>query len=365
MKTVSYHVGIDLHKEVAQICVLDAKGENARYERRRLETPQAGREFVESLLGFKEGGRLVVEALGLNRWFVNACKGAGLDIVVADAAKLALKRSGKKTDKRDSYELARRLFLGDIDRSALTYYPTEEEYAGRRLVRSRHALGRLRLSMGNQIRSMLRAYNLGDPALLHTKKTLAWLRALTFGQPDLTSAFQAWVEGFAALTTQIAALSKALEAKAPKRGGVLLEQAQEPTEMTRRIRSLVAVLPSMAAQTATTLVCELGDVRRFRHSRAVAAYAGLAPRVANSADVAHHGSLTKHGSSELRWILSQWAVRLLADEDLAVVDRWAAPKRRRMHINKVRVALARRLLIGVYRMMRTGEAFTLKRCLAA
>lgn len=364
MKNASYHVGIDLHKEVVQICVLDGKGENALYERRRIETPKAGLEFVESLKRF-EGGRFVVEALGLNRWFVNAVREAGLDVVVADAAKLALRRSGKKTDKRDAYELARRLFLGDIDRDATTYYPTEEEYAGRRLVRARHALCKQRLTAGNQIRSLLRAYNLGDPATLHAQKTLSFLRGIVFAQKDLTSAFQAWVETFAALTAQIAALSKAVSAKAPKRGGVLLEGSGESTQTTQRIRTLVAALPSMAAQTATTLVCELGDVTRFRHSRAVTAYAGLAPRVANSADVSHHGSLTKHGSSELRWILSQWAVRLLADQGLRAVAQWAAPMQRRMHVNKVRVALARRLLIGVYRMLRTGEAFSLERCLAA
>jgi transposase len=303
----------------------------------------------------------VVEALGLNRWFVNACRQAGLEIVVADAAKLALRRSGKKTDKRDAYELARRLFLGDIDRDATTYFPSEEEYAARRLVRARHALVAERLRVGNQIRSLLRAYNLGDPASLHTQETLSWLRGIAFEHSDLTRAFQAFVEVFSALTLQIGVLTRTISAKTPKRS----EPDEKPTEMTQRIRALVATLPSMAAQTATTLVCELGDVRRFRHSRAVAAYAGLAPRVANSADVSHHGSLTKHGSSELRWILSQWAVRLLADDDLEAVARWAAPKRRRMHLNKVRVALARRLLIGVYRMMRTGELFSLERCLAA
>jgi transposase len=363
VKTASYHVGIDLHKEVAQICVLDSEGENALYERRRIATREGAEEFVESLKRFKEG-RFVVEALGLNRWFVDACRKAGLEVVVADAAKLALRRSGKKTDKRDAYELARRLRLGDIDRDAATYYPTEEEYGARRLVRARHGLCKQRLVAGNQIRSFLRAYHWGDPASLHTRKTLAWLRALTFPTADLTLAFQAWVETFAMLCDRIRTLSGAIEAKAPK--GARAEPPQgEAGEMTRRIRCLVDTLPSMAAQTATTLVCELGDVHRFRHARAVAAYAGLAPRVANSADVAHHGSLTKQGSSELRWILSQWAVRLLADEDLACVRTWAAPKRRRMHLNKIRVALARRLLIGVYRTMRTGEAFSLERCLAA
>ena len=55
--------------------------------------------------------------------------------------------------------------------------------------------------------------------------------------------------------------------------------------------------------------------------------------------------------------------------------RWASclpsnfPRRtaraRRLHKNKGRVALARRLLVGVYVSHRKGEPFSLRRCLAA
>ena len=88
---------------------------------------------------------------------------------------------------------------------------------------------------------------------------------------------------------------------------------------------------------------------------------GLVPKVAQSADKAHHGRLTRQGNSELRWILSQWAVRLLTSNPL--VQPWAREMRRRMHKNKVRMALARRLLVGVWAMLTRGEVFDLRRCL--
>ena len=74
------------------------------------------------------------------------------------------------------------------------------------------------------------------------------------------------------------------------------------------------------------------------------------------------GRITKRGNRELRWILSQWSVRLLSFNTL--VKEWAKPLLLRMHRNKVRMALARRLLIGVYIMLTRGEVFSLKRCLA-
>ena len=93
----------------------------------------------------------------------------------------------------------------------------------------------------------------------------------------------------------------------------------------------------------------------------MAKYAGLTPRVANSADKSHHGKITKGGNQDLRWILSEWAVRLMARNGR--VQKWAAPRLCRMHKNKVRIALARRLLIGVYFVLRRGVTFDLGRCL--
>jgi transposase len=103
-------------------------------------------------------------------------------------------------------------------------------------------------------------------------------------------------------------------------------------------------------------------VQRFHGSKAAVSQAGLAPRVANSADRQRHGRITKRGSPELRWILCQMSARRLGRDEM--VRPWAAPRLRRMHANKVRVELARRRSIGIYPMLRTGEGFCLQRGLA-
>jgi hypothetical protein len=46
-----------------------------------------------------------------------------------------------------------------------------------------------------------------------------------------------------------------------------------------------------------------------------------------------------------------------------LVAAWATRMRRRMHRNKVRMALARRLLVGVWITLTRGEVFDLRRCL--
>jgi transposase len=130
---------------------------------------------LRRLLRWKANGQFVVEALGLNHWFVNACQQAGLRITVADPVKLGLKTLGKKTDRRDAYELARHLWLGDIKRHATTYYPSDEEYGARKVLRVRHKCVALRQQVSNQLRGLLGAYRVAAPARFSTPRR-AWRR---------------------------------------------------------------------------------------------------------------------------------------------------------------------------------------------
>lgn len=347
-KVAQFFVGIDLHDKVVQICVLSAVGEVVEEKRMRCPDARAGRELIEYLGQWRDGGRYVVEAIGLNRWFVNACLEEGLEIVVADPRKLRLKASGKKTDRRDALEMARRLLLGDIDRHALTYYPTDREYGQRKLLRTREELKGQRLKTENMIRAMLRAYKKEPlPGRFSSGTNLARLKELCWPTAEEQACVVALVGVLAALKEQIAALDRRIK--------VL---AQEPLA-----RHLQYTLPSMGPLTAVTLLAELGDLRRFKGTRAVANYPGLVPRVTQSADRSHHGRLVKAGNRHLRWILGQWAVRLLTREP--EVQEWARSKLRRMHSNKVRTALARKLLVGVYVALTRGEEFSLRKCLAA
>jgi transposase len=347
MTDQAYFVGIDLHKELIQVCVLNAGGEKIAEHRFPGGTLDQGHAVVNVLNQWKEGGRYAVEALGMNRWLVNAMRVQEMNVVVVDAVKLNLRMLGKKTDRRDAYEIARRLWLGDIDRNAKTYYPDEEQYGCRKILRTRHKLVQVRQQLVNQARGLLNAYRVAAPkGELYSKRNLEWLAHVELSGKLLTDCLRALGQALSSIQSSIDALTSQIKEEASK----------------EEVSGLHENIEGVGPQTALTLVHELGDVSRFTSTRAVASYAGLAPRVANSADKAHHGKITKHGNSEIRWILSEWAVRLLTRNPL--VQRWAAPLLRRMHKNKVRIALARRLLIGVYFMLRHGVAFSLERCLS-
>ena len=95
-----YFVGIDLHKSIIQICVLDKEGEIIEERRFRGGALTDGLAVVEWLTQWKQDGRLCVEAVEMNRWFVNACNDQGLAIVVVDPTKMGLKLFGKNGSAR-------------------------------------------------------------------------------------------------------------------------------------------------------------------------------------------------------------------------------------------------------------------------
>jgi len=58
---------------------------------------------------------------------------------------------------------------------------------------------------------------------------------------------------------------------------------------------------------ATTIVSELGDLRRFDHPRKLMAFLGLVPSEHSSGSTRRQGSITKCGNSHARWMLVECA----------------------------------------------------------
>ena len=118
---------------------------------------------------------------------------------------------------------------------------------------------------------------------------------------------------------------------------------------------------------AVTLVAELGDLKRFAHPRELMSFLGLVPSEHSSGNTRHLGELTKTGNGHARRILVEaaWNYRFPARVSTGLQKRqenqpkpirdiaWRAQLRlaqryrrlsaRRLHHNKVCVAIAREL----------------------
>ena len=120
-------------------------------------------------------------------------------------------------------------------------------------------------------------------------------------------------------------------------------------------RAALATIPQVGPVTVDIVVSELGDARRFRSAKQVTAYAGLAPGRRESAGKSKDLGITKEGSRRLRWALVEAAWRIVRCS-----TRWRMiyeQLSRRRGKKKAVVALARKLLVRCWGMLKRGEAW--------
>ena len=103
------------------------------------------------------------------------------------------------------------------------------------------------------------------------------------------------------------------------------------------------------------LLAEIGDIGRFGSQEALCSYAGLVPRVRESAGKAGRGGITRQGSSWLRWIMVEAAQ--VATRCSPAAKHYYERLLRKKHKHVARVALARKLLIAVYALLHHGVVF--------
>jgi transposase len=111
-----------------------------------------------------------------------------------------------------------------------------------------------------------------------------------------------------------------------------------------RARRLMTV-PGIGPLGATALLASAGDARQFRKARDLAAWLGLIPRQHSTGGKSVLLGISKRGSSYTRRLLIHGARSCLLhlDRSRDRLGAWLEQLGRRMHVNKVTVALAAKL----------------------
>lgn len=324
------YLGIDLHKQDAQVAVLDAAGELVDEHRVSLDG-------LEALAQQYAGGEAVLEAT-TNYYHIHDTLAEYLDVTVAHPGKLTLiAQNDTKTDTVDARELARLLRLGSVPES---YVPTDEIREVRTLVRGRQSLLESRTEYVNKIHGLLADAGITRDVTPLSAAGRAFLEDLSLGlaqQPLL----EAYLDVVDSLTAQL----ETLEA--------LIEERVAALEETQLLQSA----PGVGTLVSAALHAELGEIERFDDAKAVVSYVGLNPTVRESGDTRREGGISKRGPGHVRWLLVQAAhvaVHTCEDEYLSrFYDRLEARKNSKVAI----VATARKLLVSLYHMLDRGEEY--------
>jgi transposase len=333
------YVGIDLHKKTIVICVMD---QDRKVTQRR--TLACG--DVEAIVAFfRQLGpfRAAVEATASYEWLVALIEPLADKVVLANPKKLrVIAESTKKTDKLDAQVLAEFLVRDMIPQA---HRPTPRQREHRTLVRHRQYLRQCATALKNKIRRVLGDYN-ADRKDLFTAE--GWEKALKGVKLSDSDQF---------VLDQLRADWEFLEGQILDLAKQLKEFAKKAPAREAEARAKLATIKGVGPVTIDVVISELGDVSRFKSSKAVTAYAGLAPRVRQSAGKGKDLGITKEGSPLLRWALVEASWRVIRQS--AAWERIYQGIKRRAGGKKAIVAVARRLLCVMYAMLRDGKNYDL------
>lgn len=313
----------------------------------RTEATKNGHTITRIAVAF-EAGR---DGFWLARWL----RARDIETYVIHPTSVAVSREHRraKTDRLDA-GLLKRVFIGwlrgEPDHCHMAAIPTLAEEDAKRPNREREGLVRERTRIVNRMKSCLARFGIRNfkPTLRKAPERLATL-ATPEGVPLPPNTLLELRRDMARLRFVMDQIKEVEEARAQR-----LEQA--PQEKTHAMVRLIARVIGVGIETADMLVHEILS-RQLRDRRAVARYAGLTGAPDESGNKRREKGLAKAGNARVRRGMIQLAWRFLVFQKDSALARWyrtrteSAGKKRKTMI----VALARKLLIALWRLVTIGE----------
>ncbi len=333
------YVGVDLHLRFCYMTVLDASG--AKLQQGRVLNDADS--LCSFFSGLKKPGQedekilVAVEACGFWCAFVDCVEALVERVVLVHPAKVKAIASAKlKNDRVDSQTLAQLLRADLLPEAWKADVATRDL---RELLRLRIALAQDRTRYKNQIHAVLHQHGARAP------------QSDAFGR-----AGRAWLEQVSVRSAARQALDTSLR---------LVQQLdQEVQGLDQQLRQIakedpdarfLMTIPGIGAFTALVLKAEIGDIHRFPDKKSLFNYAGLVPVIRESAEHRRSGGITRAGSRQLRWVMSEAA--LTAARYSPAARAWFTRLARRKHPHVARTALARKLLGAVWALWTQGVCF--------
>ncbi|MHB8392154.1 MAG: IS110 family RNA-guided transposase [Acidobacteriaceae bacterium] len=297
MKEFSKYVGLDVHKATIAVSVAEAKGGEVRYLGEIVNTPEAINKLVKQLRKGDAALSFCYEAgpcgYGIHRQLTDL----GWDCQVV-APSLIPKKAGDrvKTDRRDSLSLARLHRAGEL---TAVWVPDGAQEALRDLTRAREDMKHLQRQAKQRLLAfLLRHGRCYDGKSNWTQAHFRWLEEVKFEQPVQQIVFQEYGDTVKAMSKRVDALDKQMES------------AASASVFWPVIEGLMA-LRGVNLLTATTIVAEIGDLRRFASAPQLMAYLGVVPSEHSSGGTKSRGGITKTGNGHVRRVLveASWTYR--------------------------------------------------------
>jgi transposase len=325
------HVAIDLGGRESQVCVRGADG-------RILEEKRWFTQELPAYLQARPKSRVIIETCAEGFAVADAARACGHEVRVVPSTlvkSLGVGERKTKTDKRDARKLSEvscRIDLPSV------HVPAQESRQLKTQLGMRDALVAARTMLINNLRGWLRG-QLGQSLRATPEKFVERLRERVKGAlPSYVERQLVMVEH---ANAQIAAADKEV-AELAKAHSVC------PRLMT---------VPGVGPVTALRFVAAVDDNTRFKNAHELEAYLGLTPGEHSSSERQRRTSITKAGSTSMRWCLVQaaWAARRARGKHPMV--EWSREIEKRRGKRIAVIALARKLAGILFALWRDGTVY--------
>lgn len=368
--------GLDVHQKSVSVCVRLVR------DHRTIETHSATfGTFTEDLERLREWLRqhkvkqVAMESTGvywIPVWNVLERKPARFELLLLNPQQVRA-LPVRKTDAQDCERIAELLQYGLVRASFVPPVPIREL---RDLTRARVHVQQDRNRVINRIHRLLETANIKLACVISNivgktgRSILDALATATLVKPESFAALATHKrlksrqeelrkalrcersDHFRFLLSELLSELDRLDAKVAMLEGRIAERMQPHQELLRRL----CEIPGVRLLTAWAVVAEIGtDMTRFADAAHLASWAGLCPGNSESAGKRHSGR-TRKGNSYLRRALCQsaWAAARTHDSFLSAVFFRIA---RRSGLKKAAIAIAHRLLVIIYSMLRNGTDY--------
>lgn len=334
------YVGVDFHKSFSQVAVMDESGkvqENVKLLHRDKE------KLRKYFRRFQCGTPVTFEATRSWYWFSDLLEELEMEAHMVHPLKTKLIAEARiKTDKIDAETLALLTRAGLLVESRQL---KGEQRDLRDYLRHRIYLVHIRSALKAKVHVLLDKFGIQLPrpmSDLFGHGGRAWLEGLEF-KPPFDAILQDLLAQIDLLSTQIQAVEEFLQSRI---------QAHPDYD-------LLITVPGVGLLTAALILTEIGSIDGFPRHQKLVAFVGLAPSTHQSGNQCYQGRITKQGNRYIRWALVE-AVTHAVDRDpfLRTVYHRLSRKKGKA---KARVAIARKLLVSIYYVLKNKEPYRTNR----
>lgn len=289
-------------------------------------------------------------------WLHRILDEAGVVNHVIDPASLQVNRRARraKTDRIDAVGMLRALMAfhrGEDQVFSVVRVPSVEEEDARRVHRERERLITERIQHVNRIKGLLATQGIYDYQPLRQKRIDRFDALKTAMGTAIPRHLRDELMRHLQRLDLVLEMIRAAEEERDR----VVEAEMAVNESARKIQNLVA-MRAIGPQLATVLVGEVFQ-KEFANRRQLASYAGLTPSPFNSGSVVREQGISKAGNPRARTAMIEMAWLWLRYQPGSALSHWFR-KRAGTGSGRIRritiVALARKLLIALWRFLETG-----------